>query len=431
MANPVLAWASRAWNAIRSGWERTTGSRITHAGRTNAGVYINPDEALKASAVWACIYYLSTSVAKVPWRVGAEIDGGGFNLMRSHPVDRVVRSRPCPDMGSYSWRQAQLALALRYGNAYAEIVRDQRGLAAELWPIHPERVQVLRAVDGGLVYRVRATAGGGQVDLDPMDVFHIRGFGEGPIGYNVIEYAAQSIGWARATEIFGATFFGEGANPSMVVEVPGKLTAAAMEIMRDELDKLYRGPKGRRTFIADNGMKAQPVAVPPDNAQFIETRQHQVEEICRWFNVPPHKIMHLLRATFSNIEQQSIDVVGDSILPWVRILEEESEYKLFGPNNRLNLTTKLNLKGLMRGDSAARVAYYLGRWQTGSMTINDILRAEDENPIGPEGDVRFVPLNYQPLQQAIDGPPKPTVPQPGDPVPKPNGRLSNGHDVHA
>lgn len=430
---PALTMPAQPWwraafrqivNLARATLQPPMSQRVLRSGRTYAGVYVNADEALKNATVWACIRYLSNTMAQTPWRVCRQDRNGGREIVANHPVDRLLNRRPSPDMGSFTFRQLMLGLALRYGNAYAEIEWDGRGAPAAIWPIHPDRVRVRRETDGRLVYDIAQPSSyywgdstplpGATVTLEAEDVFHVRGFGEGPVGFNVITYAAQSIGWAQATEIFGSTYFGDGMNPAVVVTKPTKLTPEGYDELRRELKKLYEGPRGEKTFIADNGMTVEKLTTEPNDAQFIETRQHQVEEICRWFGVPPHKVMHLLRATFSNIEHQSIEVVVDSVTPWCKVFEEEADYKLFGAN-RTGLYTKMDLRGLLRGDSAARATFYKNLWQMGALSINGILALEDENGIGPNGDYRFVPANYVTLERAIAGlqfPGSPTDPEP-------------------
>ncbi|MEI9964390.1 MAG: phage portal protein [Caulobacteraceae bacterium] len=393
-------FAGRLWNRMRTAFAPLPAGRVIRVGRGPAGVFVDAETALKEATVWACVQYLSRTVAQLPWRVGIETEDGGFKIADTHPADWLLRKRPSAEMGSFTLRQTLMASALRRGNGYAEIERDNRGAPYALWFIHSDRVQPRRAAGGGLDYEVYNAGGGGSVMVPGEDMLHIRGFGEGPVGVNVIEYAAESIGWARATEIFGASYFGEGMNPSGIVTTEKGLTPEAMEILRAEMEGLYKGPRGKRTAILDAKMKFEKVAATPEDSQFIETRQHQVEEICRWFAVPPHKVMHLLRATFSNIEQQSIEVVVDSIMPWVKTFEEEADYKLFGPNNRQGFCTRMNLRGLLRGDSASRSDYYWQLWQMGALTINDILRLEDMNTIGPDGDIRFVPGNMTTLARA-------------------------------
>jgi HK97 family phage portal protein len=390
----VASWARGLFNReSRDGQPKS--SRLYYFGKTAAGVRVTPDTALQNSVVWACIRYLSSTVAQLPWRVMKDV-AGGSEKMNAHPVDWLLWKRPCAEMGSFSWRQTMLGWALRHGNAYAEIERDMRGVPIALWPLHPDRVVVRRADDGALVYEVWNPSG--NVFIEAMDIFHLRGFGDGPVGFNVVEYAAQSIGWAQATEIFGSSYFSEGMNPSGIVKVPATTTldVDGQEELRKEIDRVYAGPKGKRTAILDGGIDFIKVAYNPDESQFIETRQHQVEEICRWFGVPPHKVMHLLRATFSNIEHQSIEVVVDSVTPWIKGLEEEADYKMFG-NNRQGYFTKIDTRALLRGDHASRGEYYAKLHGVGALSTNEIRSLEDFNNIGVDGDRRFVSTNLQPL----------------------------------
>ena len=414
-------WFSRLF-ARSTTAERPTVHRHYYTGRTLAGVYVDAESALKNATVWACIQYLTRTVAQLPWRVGRELSNGGFEVAGTHPADYLLHKRPNPEMGSFNFRQTLLGWALRYGNGYAEIERDARGAVYALWPIHPDRVSVKRDDQGQLVYEVWNERGGPSY-LASADVYHIRGFGDGVCGLNVIEYAAQSVGWAQATEVFGSTFFGEGMNPTGIISTEKAMSIEASKRLKEEFKQLYAGPKGDRTAILDGGLKFEKVAYTPEDGQFIETRQHQVEEICRWFGVPPHKVMHLLRATFSNIEHQSIEVVVDSITPWVKIFEEEADFKLFPA--RSNLISKMNLKGLLRGDATARAAFYKAMFETGALTPDDILRAEDMNPIGgEEGNARFVSNNVQPLKLAINPPasrPATATEDPLIPPAKPNG----------
>ena len=418
----------RILNRLTGYGNQPSTSRIISTGRTLAGVYVDADTALKNATVWACVQYLTKAVGQLPWHAMTKTNGVS-DIASTHPVDWLLNKRPCPDMGSFTWRQAMLGNALLRGNAYAEIERDNRGIPYALWPIHPERVRVRRAANGELEYEVWNN--GGNTVLAAKDMFHVRGFGDGAVGYGVIEYAAQSIGWAQATEVFGSTYFKEGMNPSMIIEVVKGLSEPAMQALRTELEQLYGGPRGKRTAILDAGMKATKLATSPDDSQFIETRQHQVEEICRWFGVPPHKVMHLLRATFSNIEHQAIEVVVDSVTPWVRVFEEEADYKLFGAQNRQGYYTKMSLQALLRGDNESRMKFYKGLFELG-VPLNTILALEDMNGIGPDGEVSFVSNNVQTIKAAIEGKPATPTPAPEDPlVPpaKPNG-AGNGVAKH-
>jgi HK97 family phage portal protein len=397
-----------------TGWDRTTSAtRIITTGRTSAGIRVDGDTAFKNSTVWACNQYLTKTVGQLPWHVYLPASNGNAAVAAAGGVDALINVRPNPEMGAMTWRQVMLGHALMRGNGYSEIQRDQRGIPVALWPLHPDRVVARRRENGALYYEVWNS--GGNTELDAMDMFHLRGFGDGVLGLDVVTYAAESIGWAQATEVFGSTFFGNGMNPTGVITTEAGLTPAGLDELRKEADRLYTGPKGKKLAIFDAKTKFEKITTNPNDGQFIETRQHQVEEICRWFGVPPHKVMHLLRATFSNIEHQSIEVVVDSITPWARLFEQEANFKLFGASNRQGFYTKMSVQALMRGDNASRMAFYKGLFELG-VPLNQILALEELDNIGADGNVSFVSNNVQTLKRAIEGKPVKTVPKPGDTI---------------
>lgn len=399
----------------------TESSRVSSSSRTLAGVVITPDTAVTIATVWAAIRYLTQTVGVLPWRVMK--DGKtGAEIQRSHPVDFLVWKRASKEWSSFQFRETMLHWALRWGNGYAEIERDDADRPFALWPIHPDRVECCRATEpsesasgrpiaiGDLFYEV-TNDNGNKVAIAAMDMFHLRGFGEGPVGVNVIHYASQSLGWARAAQLFGATFFGSGATPSTVVINKKPLRPDGLKRQKAEFEQLYKGVRNsNKTAHLDNDADIKTITQNARETQLIETHQHLVEEICRWFGVPPHKVMHLLRATFSNIEHQAIEVVVDSVSPWVKRFEDEADFKLFG-QNRSNLYTKMNLRALMRGDSKGRVEFYKGMWEMGAYSANRILELEDENSIGPEGDKHLVQLNLTTLERAGEQPEQPEEPE--------------------
>jgi HK97 family phage portal protein len=378
-------------------------SRVPWWGKTKAGIRVDADTALQNATVWACVTYLGRTVGQLPWRVMRTGDGGA-QRSPTHPVQYVLSGRPNPELPPLAFREQMTGWAATWGNAVAEITRDARGLARELWPIHPSRVTFARdEVTNELVYDVQNDIGGIR-RLRSFDVFHIRGYGDGPVGLNVVAYAAESIGWARATEIFGASYFGDGATPSGQILLPQgtKIAPGGLDLLRASFKAIYGGGgRGERTVVLDQGMKFEAISRAPEEGQFVETRQHQVEEICRWFGVPPHKVMHLLHAHFTNIEHQSIEVVVDSIAPWVTRFEEEAEYKLFGPANRGAYYTELDLKGLQRGDFKSRAEGYRILRELGVLSVDEIRSEEGWNPIGEAegGEKRMVPLNFTTLER--------------------------------
>jgi HK97 family phage portal protein len=393
---------------------RVTSDRVTQSPRTLAGVHVTPDSAVTVPAVWACLRYLSQTVAVLPWHVMH--DGrDGAEVMRLHPIDWLLWKRANPEWSSFQFRETLTHWALRWGNGYAEIEPDQVGRPFALWPIHPERVTCCRAISdeyssagdellrGDLYYEINNGADG-KVTIASKRMFHLRGFGEGPVGVNVIAIAAQSIGWAKATQIFGATFFGNGMNPSGILINKKPLKPEGLKRQRAELEQLHGGVyRSNKIMVTDADATWNPTTTEPQKAQMVEVQQHQVEEICRWFGVPPHKVMHLLRATFSNIEHQAIEVVIDSVSPWVKRFEDEADYKLFG-QNRQGLYTKMNMRALMRGDASTRATFYKQMFEMGVFSPNHILKLEDENTLGPDGDKHLVQLNLTTLEHAGEQP---------------------------
>jgi HK97 family phage portal protein len=337
-------------------------NRIAQRLRTAAGVLITADTAVKISAVWACLRYLSQTVAVLPWQVMRET-AKGAEVQRTHPVNWMIWKRASAEWSSFQFRETLTHWALRHGNGYAEIEPDQLGRPFAMWPIHPDRVECCRAIEdmvddvgnpiaaGSLFYEVSNGTNGKSV-LAAKRMFHVRGFGEGPVGVNVIAYAAESLGWSQAAQLFGATFFGNGATPATVVINKKALTPDGLKKQKAEFEQLYKGPRNsNKTAHTDNETDIKTIGINAKDSQLIETHQHLVEEVCRWFGVPPHKVMHLLRATFSNIEHQAIEVVVDSVSPWVKRFEDEADYKLFG-QNRSAYYTKMNIRALMRADNA-------------------------------------------------------------------------------
>lgn len=393
------------------------GSRVASGMRTLAGVAITPDTAVTISAVWACLRYLSQTVAVLPWHVMKDGDKGA-EIQKKNPIDYLIFKRVSDEWSSFQFKETLTHWALRWGNGYAEIEPDQLDRPYAMHPIHPERVEVCRAPEdftttggdevrrGQLYYEVNSGGTSEKITLAAKRMFHLRGFGEGPVGVNVINYASQSLGWARAAQLFGATFFGNGMNVAGVVTLKKPLKPDGLKRMKEEMAALYAGvSRSNKTAFLDNEADWKPITTDAQKSQLIETHQHLVEEVCRWFGVPPHKVMHLLRATFSNIEHQAIEVVIDSVTPWVKRFEDEADFKLFG-QNRQQLYTKMNMRALLRGDTVARIAFYKGMRDMGAYSVNRVLELEDENTIGVEGDKHTMQSGFTTLERIGEEPVK-------------------------
>lgn len=405
--------------------------RVPYGMRTVAGVPINADSAITIPAAWACIRYLTQTCAVLPWHAMLDEDEGA-EIADTHPIDYLLYKRPNPEWSSFQFRETLLHWALRWGNGYAEIEPDQLGRPYNIWPIHPERVLVCRATEdsysasgdeipeGSLFYEVNNGTGTPRTVIAASRMFHLRGFGETEVGVNVVSYAAQSLGWTRAAQLFGAAFFGNGMNPSGIITQKKALSPDGLKKLRENLEEVYKGPsRANKTAILDAEMDWKPITFSARDAQLIDVHQFLIDEVCRWFGVPPHKIMHLQRSTFNNIESQAIEVVVDSISPWVKRFEDEADFKLFG-NNRAGYYSKMNMRALLRGDHTARAAYYESMVRIGAYSPNRVLELEDENTIGPQGDIHVMQSQNVTLERIAEGPQAP-APAGGPPPPPADG----------
>jgi HK97 family phage portal protein len=421
-------WALRRTNEKRYPSERL----IPYSGRTQAGVYITPDRALMNDTVWAAHRYLTQTVAQLPARIIKKTPKGN-EIINQHPVDSVLNWRTNPELSPFQFKETMVGWAVLHGNGVAEIELDGAGRVKWLWPIFPDRIQFLRDVETQeLIYRINQGEKG-SVDLRPDQVFHLRGFGNGPIGLSVVEYAAQSIGWARAAELFSASFFGEGMHFGGTIISENKMDDKSVERLREELNQVYKGPnRAGKWFIGDGNLKVTNTTSTAREAQFVPTLQHQVELICRFMGVPPHKVHHLLRMTYNNVEQMSIDVVGDSIVPWVARFEQEASYKLFGLN-RGNLEVKLEVKGLLRGSQKDRQEALAIQFRHGVINGNFWADIEDQ-PRPEKGEIYYIEGNnmvpVDKLDEILEKKSKPLVPAPA-PAPSKQDNIDVDSDPDA
>jgi HK97 family phage portal protein len=356
-----------------------------------AGLKVTPDNALESTTVWAAVRMISSTLATLPLVTYAHTTGGKERA-REHAVFRLLHDRPNPEQSAFVWREQMAAHLLIYGNAYSEIERNGKGEPVGLWPLNPLNVRIERVGERKL-YVVRVN--GQDVPLPPENILHIPGFSlDGHCGLVPIHLARNAVGLARATEEYGSKFFSNGASPGGVLSHPHKLGAEAAANLRESWKAMHGGlTNAQRVAVLEEGMTWTPLGIPPEHAQFLETRKFQVAEIARLFLIPPHLIGDLERATFSNIEHQGMQYVTHCIEPWTRRIEQELNYKLFADNSHF---AEFVLEGLLRGDSLTRAAFYTQMAQLGVYSINEIRERENLNHI-EGGDVRFMPLNMAPL----------------------------------
>lgn len=384
---------------------------------TQAGQRVDETTALRYSAVWACVRIISETMATLPWQVFQKTKARVRQEL-SNDITWMLQMQPNPEMVPFSFKELMLRRALLCGNAYAEIERDGGGRPVAMWPLLPERVYPRRNEAGELVYYVQ-DVDQGIVELAALDVYHLKGpGGDGLVGYSMIQMAAESIGLGLAMQEFGASFFGNGAHVGGALFHPKTLNDQARKNLTDSMTKSSGRKNALSLRVFEEGMKYERIGIPPEDAQFLESRNHQVRDIARWYRVPPHKLADLSDAKWANIEYQAIDFVTDAVLPWACRMEQEANIKLFGRNNRGTVYTKLNIAGLLRGDLKSRYdSYAVGRnW--GWLSANDVCELEDRNPI-PNGDLYLVPANMTTPAILKKGGQQKLAPQPGEAAPNP------------
>jgi HK97 family phage portal protein len=372
-------------------------------GRTTSGKVVNERTAMQTTAVYACVRILSESVAGLPIHVYRHRTDGSKERYTQHPLYYLLHNEPNPEMTSFVFRETLMSHLLLWGNAYAQVVRNGRGQPIALYPLLPDKVEVDRNRNGELIYTYHPDADEGKtVALRKDEVLHIPGLGfDGLIGYSPIAMAKNAIGMSLATEEYGATFFANGANPGGVLEHPGVIKD--IQRVKDSWNSAYQGSSNaHRVAVLEEGMKFSPIGIPPEQAQFLETRKFQINEIARIFRVPPHMVGDLEKSSFSNIEQQSLEFVKYTLDPWVVRWEQSLQQSLILPTEKSSVFIKFNVDGLLRGDYQSRMnGYSVGR-QNGWMSANDIRELEDMNRIPTEegGDLYLVNGNMLPLNQA-------------------------------
>jgi len=356
----------------------------------SSGVRITSENALSTTVVLACVRVLAETVASLPLHVFKRLPNGGKERCPGW-MDHLLSVAPNSWMTSFEWRETSMIHLGLYGNCYSEIVAGAAGAVSELVPLHPSRMQVSRIENGRLRYTYSEPTGAKTI-YNQDQIFHIRWMSnDGIVGQVPIELGKEAIGLARACEMHGARYFGNGARPGIVLETDGNLAAEAAERLRENWERLHRGPdKSSKTAVLTGGLKAHELGSTNTDSQFLEARKFQVEEICRLYRCPPHLVQSLDRATFSNIEQQSLDFIQYSILPWLRRFESAFSRDIIAQPE--GYFVEFDVRGLLRGDAAARSQYLSSMIDRGVMSVNEARSAESLNPIDG-GDQHFFPLN--------------------------------------
>ncbi len=377
-------------------------------GGSTAGKNVTERSAMQMTAVYSCVRVLSEAVAGLPLHVYKYRSDGGKEKALDNPLYFLLHDEPNPEMTSFVFRETLMTHLLLWGNAYAQIIRNGKGEVVALYPLMPNRMTVDRDENGRLYYKyyrgcdeaIRSKEY--EVILSPYDVLHIPGLGfDGLVGYSPIAMAKNAIGLAIATEEYGAKFFANGAAPSGVLEHPGTLKNP--DKVRESWNATFGGShNANKVAVLEEGMKYTPISISPEQAQFLETRKFQINEIARIFRVPPHMVGDLEKSSFSNIEQQSLEFVKYTLEPWLVRWEQSMVRSLLTPSEKKEYFIKFNVDGLLRGDYASRMSGYATARQNGWMSANDIRELEnlDRIPAEEGGDLYLINGNMTKLADA-------------------------------
>lgn len=392
---------------------------------STAGQRVTEETALTLTAVYNAITLISRTIAAMPITVYKRTDSGGRSPQPGHPVYRLLHDRPHTWYSPMQWEETALAHTLCGGNGYSLIERPGAGgvpVGMRLLP--PNKVQPVFTADGQLRYEYREKPGTEPtVSYSDVDVVHWRGLGsDGIMGWSPIRVCANSLGLSIATQEYGANFFANGARATGALSHPGVLDDPARENIKKSFAESYQGTKNTgRPLLLEEGLTWTPLSIPPDEAQFLQTRQFGIAEIARIYNIQPHKLKDLSKSSFNNIESQNIDFVVDTLTPWLVMIEQELNYKLFTEREqRDGYYVKHNVGALLRGDLATRSAAHATALQNGWMSRDEVRAMEEMNPLGEGGDIYTVQLNLTPVEMLGKQPAKPVPASPaapgGDPV---------------
>ena len=378
-------------------------------GGTSSGKNVNERTAMRVTAVYSCVRILSEAIASLPLHLYKQIDKGGKEKAINHPLYKLLHDEPNPEMTSFVFRETLMSHLLLWGNAYAQIIRNGKGQVVALYPLMPNRMTVDRDPNGRIYYTYSVNESDnpklrklGQIRMTKDEIFHIPALGfDGLVGYSPIAMAKNAIGMAMACEEYGAKFFANGASPSGVLEHPGNIKDP--DRLRESWNTLFQGSgNSHKIAVLEEGLKYQPIGISPNEAQFLETRKFQIDEIARIFRVPPHMVGDLDKSSFSNIEQQSLEFVKYTLDPWVTRWEQAIHRSLLLESEKKEYFAKFNVDGLLRGDYQSRMNGYSVGIQNGFLSPNDIRSLENMDliPDNLGGNLYLVNGSMQKLSDA-------------------------------
>jgi HK97 family phage portal protein len=367
-----------------------------------SGIRVTPESALTFSAVLACVRVLGESVAGLPLITYRRLPDGSKERADDHPLYAVLHDAPNDEMTSFQWRETSMMHKLLWGNAYSEIITDGAGRVRELWPLLPQSMTPKRDRGNELIYEYRDPLGT-PITYSKEQIYHVPGLSmNGLVGMTMIGIFRESVGLGMVLNRHGSRVFENGARAGGVLESPGQMSEPAYNRLKSSFNAEYVGVENAgKTILLEEGTKFNPLTMPNDDAQFLESRRFQVEEVARIFRVPLSFIGDLSHATFSNIEQLSLDFVVHTLRPWLVRDEQAIRQRLLLPSERGQYYAEYLVDGLLRGDIVSRYnAYATGRnW--GWLSADDVRALENMNPLpGGQGKTYLTPLNMNPAGTA-------------------------------
>jgi HK97 family phage portal protein len=370
---------------------------------TQSGVQINEFNALRISAVFACVRVLAETMAAMPLDL-YKTQAGKNSIATDHPIFSVLHDHSNEEMTAFQFRESLMTHLTLWGNAYAYIQFNNAGYIDSLWPLMPWSTYPWRdEVTGKLVYYT-TIPGTGELKVLPKEyVLHIPGLSyNGITGLSVVGLMRESLGITAASEAFAARFFGNGTNIGGVLTHPGKLSKEAKDRLRNSFDSMYKGlDKSHRVAVFEEGMKYEKFGMPLTDAQFLESRQFQVTDIARMYRIPPHMIGDLSSSTNNNIEHQGREFATNTMMPWCVRWEQVMNYKLLAPNQRKKYYTKFDMDELLRGDLLSRYQAYSAGINNGFLNPDGVCHKEDMDPLpNGQGQTYRWPLNTIPADMA-------------------------------
>lgn len=356
---------------------------------------------MQASAVYSCVNVISETVASLPLHLYKRLSRGK-ELAVNHPLYSLLHDFPNPEMTSFTWRQAATVHLLLWGNHYSYIDWGPDGFPKAIWPLRPDRCSPERDLKTKQIIYRATTDDGQEVVFQSSEILHIVGMSyDGLKGLSPIAQMREPVGMALATEEYGARFFGNGTHIGGILETDQALSDKAYERIKNDIDKGKGLPFAHKMRILEEGLKYKQTSIPPEDAQFLETRKFQKEDIAGIFRVPPHMIGSLDKATFSNIEHQGLEFVIHTARPWLVRWEQTINWKLLTPKERKKYFSEYLVEGLLRGDIKSRYEAYSVGIQNGFLSRNDVREKENLNAV-EGGDVYLVNGNMVPADMAAD-----------------------------